>query len=178
MPGHLRICAMSEATCSRPSPPLPQLPIFSTFLRGGLHFGCRTTSSCDLTATRWGNCTTRGSDTPATRCTTASCSATPHHFRWGGRRIAYKTGRNVGCREKVRPARGFQWLIREKTRPARHPQRHLREKTRPARAKTPNLGCFEHAGRSFSRFRAETAPQGELFRARHGNYSKTKRSRP
>lgn len=85
MPGHLRICAMSEATCSKPSPPLPQLPIFSTFLRGGLHFGCRTTSSCDLTATRWGNCTTRGSDTPATRCTTASCSATPHHCRHGGR---------------------------------------------------------------------------------------------
>ena len=77
---------------------------------------------------------------------------------------AYETGRNVGCREKVRPARGFQWLIREKTR--------------PARAKTPNLGCFEHAGRTFSRFRAETVPQGELFRARHGNYSKSKRSRP
>ena len=92
---------------------------------------------------------------------------TPHHFRWGGRHIAYETRRNVGWREKVRPAGGLQWLIREKTRPARPPQRHLREKTRPARAKTPNLGCFEHAGRSFSRFRAETAPQGELFRARH-----------
>ena len=178
MPGHLRICAMSEATCSRPSPPLPQLPIFSTFLRGGLHFGCRTTSSCDLTATRWGNCTTRGSDTPATRCTTASCSATPPPLPAWRTHAAYETGRNVGWREKVRPAGGLQWLIREKTRPARPPQRHLREKTRPARAKTPNLGCFEHAGRSFSRFRTETAPQGELFRARHGNYSKTKRSRP
>ena len=89
---------------------------------------------------------------------------TPHHCRHGGRRIAYKTERNVGWRKKVRPAGGLQWLIRENTR--------------PARAKTPNLGCFEHAGRSFSRFRAETAPQGELFRARHGNYSKSKHSRP
>ena len=62
---------------------------------------------------------------------------TPHHFRWGGRHIAYETRRNVGWREKVRPAGGLQWLIREKTR--------------PARAKTPNLGCFEHAGRTFSR---------------------------
>ena len=87
-----------------------------------------------------------------------------HHFRRGGHRIAYKTERNVGWREKVRPAGGLQWLIREKTR--------------PARAKTPNLGCFEHAGRTFSRFRAETVPQGELFRARHGNYSKSKHSRP
>lgn len=100
MPGHLRICAMSEATCSRPSPPLPQLPIFSTFLRGGLHFGCRTTSSCDLTATRWGNCTTRGSDTPATRCTTASCSATPHHCRHGGRTPPTRPGAmSVGARK-------------------------------------------------------------------------------
>ncbi len=137
MPGHLRICAMSEATCSRRSPPLPQRPVFSTFLRGGLHFGCRTTSSRDLTATRWGNCTTRGSDTPATRCTTASCSANPHHFRLGGRRIAYKTGRNVGWRERVRPARPLH--------------RHFREKTRPASAKTPNLGCCERAGQTFSR---------------------------
>ena len=34
------------------------------------------------------------------------------------------------------------------TRPARH---HSRYKTRPASAKTPNLGCFERAGRTFSR---------------------------
>lgn len=33
------------------------------------------------------------------------------------------------------------------TRPARH---HSRYKTRPASAKTPNLGCFERAGRTFS----------------------------
>lgn len=34
------------------------------------------------------------------------------------------------------------------TRPARH---HSRYKTRPASAKKPNLGCFELAGRTFSR---------------------------
>ena len=61
----------------------------------------------------------------------------PHHFRLVGRRIAYKTGHNVSWREK--------------TCPARPPQRHLREKTRPASTKTPNLGCCERAGRTFSR---------------------------
>ena len=33
-------------------------------------------------------------------------------------------------------------------------------------AKTPNLGCFECAGRTFSRLHDETPPLGELFRAR------------
>ena len=102
----------------------------------------------------------------------------PHHFRWGGRRIAYKTGRNVSCREKVRPARGFQWLIREKTRPASPRQRRFREKTLPAGPNAAKFGGFWRAGRTFSRCRAETAPQGELFRVQHGNYSKSKRPRP
>lgn len=137
MPGHLRICAMPEATCSRRSPPLPQRPVFSTFLRAGLHFGCRTTSSRDLTATRWGNCTTRGSDTPATRCTTASYRAKPPTT------TGTEGARRLQDREQCRLARN--------TRPARPPQRQFREKTRPASAKTPNLGCFEGAGRTFSR---------------------------
>ena len=46
--------------------------------------------------------------------------------------------------------------FREKSRPARRPQRPFREKTRPASTKTPNLGCFKRAGRTFSR-RNETA---------------------
>ena len=54
---------------------------------------------------------------------------------------------------------------RENTRPARPLQRLFREKTRPASTKTPNFGCFERAGRTFSRFRDDTAPRGELFRA-------------
>ena len=40
---------------------------------------------------------------------------------------------------------------RYKTRPARATRCQFRYKTRPASAKTPNLGCFELAGRTFSR---------------------------
>ena len=50
--------------------------------------------------------------------------------------------RSTGWREITRPARPLQWLFREKTR--------------PASTKTPNVGCFERAGRTFSR-RNETA---------------------
>ena len=53
---------------------------------------------------------------------------------------------------------------REKTRPAPPLHRPFREKVRPASTKTPNLGCFKRAGRTFSRFRDHTTPQGELFR--------------
>ena len=82
----------------------------------------------------------------------------PHHFRLGGHRIAYKTGHNASWREKVRPARPSH--------------RHFREKTRPASTKTPNVGCFERAGRTLSRLGAETEPQGELFRARTHHQAK------
>ena len=59
--------------------------------------------------------------------------------------------RSASMRDKVRPVRGFQQLTREKVR--------------PTRLKTAFFGRFGHAGRTFSRFRAETEPQGELFRA-------------
>ena len=98
-----------------------------------------------------GNCTTRGSDTPATRRKKASCSAKPPPQPPEVRRIAYKAWHSTGWREKVRPTPPLQW--------------HFREKTRPASAKTPNLGCCERAGRTFSRFHDLTATQGELFRA-------------
>ena len=75
----------------------------------------------------------------------------PHHFRLEGRRIAYKTGRNVDWREKVRPARPLQ--------------RHFREKVRPTRLKTAFFGRFGHAGRTFSRSRTHQGARGELFRA-------------
>ena len=150
MPGHLRICAMPEATCSRRSPPLPQRPVFSTFLRAGLHFGCRTTSSRDLTATRWGNCTTRGSDTPATRCTTASYRANPPPLPARRAHVAYKTGSNVGWRETL----------------AQHGPHNG--------SSAKKLGPQAQKRRIWGVLRA----QGELFRARHGNYSKSKRSRP
>ena len=82
-----------------------------------------------------GNDAIQASDTPATRRQRASHGATPPPPAW----------RAPSC---------FQ-------------DRHSagsREKTRPASTKTPNLGCFKHAGRTFSRFRDDTAPQGELFR--------------
>ena len=44
---------------------------------------------------------------------------------------------------------------REKTRPAQPLHWHFREKTRPASAKTPILGCFARAGRTFSRTRRD-----------------------
>ena len=120
-----------------------------------------------------GNCTTRGSDTPATRRRRASCSANPHRSQHEVRRVAYKAWHSTGWREKVRPARPLrrlfrekvrptpplQWHFREKVRPARSLRRLFREKVRPARKKTPNLGQFERAGRTFSRFRDLTATQ-------------------
>ena len=99
-----------------------------------------------------------------TRGRKASCSAKPPPLQAGRAHGAYKTVRNTGWREKTRPARLLH--------------RHFREKTRPASTKTTNLGCFELAGRTISRIRARPAEQGELFRARHGTFSKSKHSRP
>ena len=98
-----------------------------------------------------GNCTTRGSDTPTTRRRRASCSAKPPS------QPARSAPRRLQDRRRA------AW--REKTRPARPLRRLFREKTRPAGAKTPNLGCCERAGRTFSRFHDLTVTQGELFRA-------------
>ena len=53
----------------------------------------------------------------------------------------------------TRPGRRADW--REKTRPTQPLQQHFREKTRPASTKTPILGCFERAGRTFSRTRRD-----------------------
>ena len=49
------------------------------------------------------------------------------------------------------PGTPLQRPTREKVRPARPLQRPTREKVRPARQKTPILGHYEHAGRTFSR---------------------------
>ena len=98
-----------------------------------------------------GNCTTRGSDTPATRRRRASCSAKPpsQPARSAPRRLQER--RRAAWRKKTRPTPPLQW--------------HFREIVLPARVKTPNVGQFERAGRTFSRFRDLTATQGELFRA-------------
>ena len=66
-------------------------------------------------------------------------------------------------REKTRPARSVPRLFREKLRPARPLQRLFREKVRPARNKTPIVGHFEHAGRTFSRSHPPSDQAGRTF---------------
>ena len=61
----------------------------------------------------------------------------------------------------TRPGRRADW--REKTRPARPLQQHFREKVRPASVKAPILGCFERAGRTFSRSRPPSDHAGRTF---------------
>ena len=60
---------------------------------------------------------------------------------------------------------GWQWRAsrREIVRPARPLQRPTREKVRPARQKTPILGHYEHAGRTFSRSHPPPDPAGRTF---------------
>ncbi len=105
-----------------------------------------------------------------------SCKTPTTAGREGARRLQDRAQYRLA--RKTRPARLLHRHFREKTRPARLLHQHFREKTRPASTKTPNLGCFEPAGRTISRIRARPAEQGELFRARHGKLSKSKRSRP
>ena len=66
-------------------------------------------------------------------------------------------------REKVRPAQSVPRLFREKVRPARPLQRCFREKTRPARHKTPIVGYFSCAGRTFSRSCPPSDRAGRTF---------------
>ena len=110
-----------------------------------------------------GNDATRWADTPATGCTTASCDAPTTGGLEGATRIAHLTGAPASEIEFAQhgPSSGLP----RKSSPSTAPPAAFREKIRPARLKTPNLGCFERAGRTFSRFRDDTAPQGELFRA-------------
>ena len=77
----------------------------------------------------------------------------PHRSQPEVHRVAYKTWRRADWREKTRPARPLQPHFREKTRPTQPLQPHFREKTRPTSVKTPIVGCFERAGRTFSRKR-------------------------
>ena len=147
---------------ARSTPARPRAGRFCYACAGGfaLHEGPTRRSDEAFGVVGGGICTTRGSDTPVTRGAAASCSAKPPPLQAGRAHGAYKTVRNTGWREKTRPARLLH--------------RHFREKTRPASTKTTNLGCFELAGRTISRIRARPAEQGELFRARHGTFSKSK----
>ena len=75
----------------------------------------------------------------------------PHRHQPDVRRITYKSW--------------AQDRLARNNSPNTAPPVAFPRKTRPASAKTPNLGCCERAGRTFSRFRDLTAMQGELFRA-------------
>ena len=98
----------------------------------------------------------------------ASCATSPT-----------RPGLRADWREKTRPARPLQRHFREKTRPARPLQRHFREKVRPASAKTPILGCFKRAGRTFSRSRPPSDRAGRTFsRTRRDNVATLKPTTP
>ena len=123
-----------------------------------------------------GNCTTRGSDTPATRRKKASCSAkppSPPAWRTPGARRARRSAcerqkpdnRTQGrprFRYKTLPAHPPSPHVRYKTLPAHLPSPHIRYKTLPAHPKWPNLALFLHAGRVLYRFHHQEAKQGEL----------------
>ena len=148
--------------------------------RGGLRFRRHNTSSRGLTAVRrGGNCIIRDLTRRRHAASQLLMPQNPHTRRHGRRRVADKTGRNVGWREITRPARAtchpFRYKTlptragrrhyRYKTRPACTTRRHLRYKTRPARPKWPNLARFALAGRIFSRFCRQQAEQGEFSHA-------------
>ena len=98
----------------------------------------------------------------------ASCATSPT-----------RPGLRADWREKTRPARPLQRHFREKTRPARPLQRHFREKVLPASVKTPILGCFERAGRTFSRSRPPSDHAGRTFsRTRRNNMATLKPTTP
>ena len=78
-------------------------------------------------------------------------------------------------REKVRPARGLHGLNREKLRPAQPLQRCFREKVRPARHKTPILGHYSCAGRTFSRSLPPSDRAGRTFSRTGHSYVATEK---
>ena len=103
----------------------------------------------------------------------------PHRHRSGGRPEAcgawlrfpqtieagQQCRRTVPRRDNISPAPAITTRSHENNSPSTAPPAALPRKTRPASTKTPNVGCCERAGRTVSRFRDDTAPQGELFRA-------------
>ena len=98
----------------------------------------------------------------------ASCATSPT-----------RPGRRADWREKTRPAQPLQRLFREKVRPAQPLHWHFREKVLPASVKTPILGCFERAGRTFSRSRPPSGHAGRTFsRTRRNNVATLKPPSP
>ena len=75
----------------------------------------------------------------------------PHHFLHVGHHVTCDTWLPCRYARQDSPGTPSPPLTREKVRPARPLQRCFREKTRPARHKTPIVGHFSCAGRTFSR---------------------------
>ena len=88
-PAHLRGGAMSEAICSKQSPPRPQHPTFGVFRRGGLQFE----HSVRRTHHQTGGITTidprHAGDTPTE---TFYGSNSPHQARGAGGRLGHHVG--------------------------------------------------------------------------------------
>ena len=115
--------------------------------------------SHELTTTKRGNWRHQGCDTPATRRQPAPNAAKPPPSPIRSV-LEVPQGLAVGPAGSGGPGLvavagwgWWQWRAgrREKVRPA-HPLQHpTREKVRPASVKRPILGCFERAGRTFSR---------------------------
>ena len=85
-----------------------------------------------------------------------------HNTRRGCLQGLHTAARPSTCHTR----RGVQAHTREIVRPTRGFQRPIRKKVRPACHKTPILGHFSLAGRTFSRSRTHQAARGKLFRAR------------
>ena len=98
----------------------------------------------------------------------ASCATSPT-----------RPGRRADWRERTRPAPPLQQHFREKVLPAQPLQWLFREKVLPASAKTPILGCFKRAGRTFSRSRPPSDHAGRTFsRTRRDNVATLKPTTP
>lgn len=124
--------------CPNRRPLRPQQPIFGTFLRGDLHFGRHTTSSADLTATRLGELhDMRVQHAGDTLCDDLVSCKPP------------TTGGVEGAgRTYTRPERQQA----RKNSPSTAPLAAIPRKNSPNKHKTPNLGCFQRAGRMFRAF--------------------------
>ena len=137
-----------------------------------------------------GNCTTRGSDTPATRRQKASCSAKPppppvwsalqgregqdgapvgggnpataHTEGATTKQISPNKNHAAPLRYKTLPAHPLAPHVRDKTLPARPFSPHFRYKTLPAHPKWLDLALFRHAGRVLYRSHHQEAKQGEF----------------
>ena len=144
----------------RPHPPIPpkcrpiqpKQAIFSDFRPMGLHFGGHTPFDSRPRRRQSGGIALHGGPTRRR-----------HAAR--GLRVVQNPRRPPVWRTPVARRARPQYRLARKSSPNTAPPAALPRKSSPSMHKTPNLGQFERAGRTFSRFHDLTATQGELFRA-------------